>query len=270
VPTCPFCAEPVKAEAAKCPWCQSDLGSGESALVEKIRKWQRGPEEAAPPRRRFSIGFWISTILVAGLIAIPLLTSKRPSDAGGAACAIAFLFAWIPLIFFCLDVSRIYPESCSTPERALRGFAQALRRKNWKLAREFVAAPDLESSEPRMTPEQVKATPPKGSFAFAGDGFVRYWKHLVSRADTRPRWARATAGDSRSLGSALAEGELRVDIQSYSIWAFLFFGLIGYFVTLQTARYRFRKLLIQKGRRWYLANGECSDSGDQDLAERIR
>lgn len=272
VPSCPFCAEPIKTAAIKCPWCQSDLGGSAPAaspLADRLREWQKGPEETPPPRRRLGFGFWISAVLVAAVVALPAFATKRTEDIGGVVCLMLAFFGWIPLIFLCLDLTRIYPETCATPERALKGFAQAVRRKNWKLAREFVAAPDLETTEPRWTPEQVKATPPRASFSFAGDGFVRYWKYLVSRPDTRPRWARASAVSCRTLGPALAEGELKIDVGSYSILAFLFLGLIGYLVTLTHAHFRFRKLLVQKGRRWYLANGECDDRGDARLRDAL-
>lgn len=305
---CPSCSEPAKAAALFCAHCRSPVAGGKwdagtrSDLAASYRLWQQGPAPSAPSRRRISVAFWIAAAVVLLVAAFPAFLTEDATAAARRALVHALLTAWIPLVLLALDLTRVYPETGTGAAGALRGFAQALHRGNWKLAREFVAAPDLASPEIRNTPATALVTPESESFTFdTEDGFCNYWRHLIWNSGGRRRHMRVSAGEVRPVGPGLALGELRVTVWSHLTWwasapvlgigvptmivvtlsllysfglsglgpAFvggIISGAVAFLATkLKYDRFDLSKLLIRKGNRWCVANGECRDTPDRAL-----
>lgn len=294
---CPYCAEEIQETARFCRWCKANLAGGPQAQVDpgafaarqkapqilkQYESWRasRGGDPPDPMR----IGVWtiITFVLTAFLFSIPFWNPPRRQDEQILIAVMASIWTGIPFIILVLyDLFKTMPSKCKDPKKAMKKFLGSLRF-NGSRKRAYtcwLAQPD-KTATPRMTPAAEKVTEPSMEFGFADRaGFVQYWKRLLSGSVGSARQYTYSVGTVQEIAPGYALADVSIKIARVPTWPLIFvFGggagiLIGVIIQQamkSTCSWNFRKLLVERDGRWWVANGEANDAFDLALAEQIR
>jgi len=209
------------------------------------------------------------------------LAEMAPQNKGGclgAGVAVGGFFMVIFLICLVVDLCTPSPKSRTSPERAVKAFYGALRRKSY--GRAYACLSPLDRiDELRPTLAIGRLDVPERSFSFATKkGFAEYWREQAGLATGflggYHKSIQAKIIKVTPVGADVAAVDLRIDVSGYPSLATLgvFCGLLPavLLIVLMTRRETFevRKLLVLKEGLWWMVNGEFTPEGDEAI-ERL-
>lgn len=266
---CPQCAEMIREAAVFCRYCRTNLQSGmtspglnlagiREAAGRKFECVESGRIEAAPPGPgRITAPTWVFGIITVLLVGAGLAASRED---GCLAVAIMFaVFVFIPfLVYLGMDLAGVPPSGRTTPERGVRAYYGALRRRQY--SRAYACLSPLDRTTALRNTRSIPGfsiTPAECAFDLLS-GFKRYWRTLAGagyglvgthkRLDFRLQEVQPVRS-----GWVMATIELRVTDATLST-------LLG-----SKKSFTVHKLLVERDGLWWMANGEFWSEEDEVL-----
>lgn len=278
--TCPACAEDIPAAARRCPHCDEDLAASvpaegqAEALAARVIEVEAHVKNLDTAHKDAELmGGFLSTkskVILAfeGLGALGLLSSAvagRDAEMFGVFGVLLLLFFTIPVIVTLVNDARCRGiQQAKTATAAMKKFLLAVTTNRTKPA--FVAlAPSARNvtGAKSITFTNKKIPAHTGTYAISDPASLgAYWKSILTgpSGNTRSVRVKSVRVVRETAGVALVEAEL--ECTSYSSWIILtvFIGLLICLIiilaTQQKETVTVRKVLINRGGRWFLAESE--------------
>lgn len=259
--TCPHCGKPCLPRAAVCRWCNQVIERAKPAPVplpapktdEELAELAEWKGRRSAPPGGFSTRTWIWMVFVAGAIAFTI--QRRGPEMGiwmvGLVIgAIASIFC---ILSFFGDLRALRTRGLRTPEEAVRhAFARLVAGQHKKMRDALAdyprAARRNEDVKERWATE-LKNQADRGSVSVTG---VEISRLLALSEEAVVACIRVKIGGGNLAGCALS---------------FFFLSLFGFaFFTVDSGHpILLEKLVVRRGRRWYLVNGLPEDRSDRRL-----
>lgn len=281
---CPYCAEDIPSGSVFCPLCGETLAAHRSKeeqqrlLAERLQDLERHAADLqAQLDDRKLKGAFLSpkTIFLALVSAIGILLivagCMKPEYSNARSADLTFgilivVFMGIPAIVSLANDYRAYHiQDTKRPDVAFRRYYSAL--KSNRTAKAFASlVPSARTVGPVETVkfDNPKIPPSRGRYAISDlSSFKEYWKGIFSGPTLQTRGVQLRnlkVLQKRSDGTALVE--VLLEFTNFnSLWALLLpLALLPaalLILVLQQHETRtFRKLLVNRAGRWYIAEGE--------------
>jgi hypothetical protein len=255
------------------------------ALRARVEALRTGAVPSAPPGPgAVTPVTW--TVLVFSLLpavagAAVEMAATSPKDEGclGVGLGVGGFFFVIFLIALISDLCTPSPRTRTTPERAVKAFYGALRRKSY--GRAYACLSPLDRiSDLRPTLAIGRLDVPERTFSFKDKaGFQQYWREQAGVSTAflggYHKTIQATIVRVTPLSADLAAADLKLEVSGYPSLAILgiFCGLVPalLLILLMTRREYFevRKLLVKKDGLWWIVNGEFTPEGDEAIERML-
>ncbi len=195
-----------------------------------------------------------------------------------AGVVIGFIFFFISLVGLAVDFATPAPKSRTTPERAVKAFYGALRRKSYKRAYACLSPLDR-TLDLRPTQAIERLSVPDRSYDFHDlKSFTQYGGDQSALANFffggYHKTLRADVGNGEAITDRVAAVDVRISLSGYPplTAVALLCGVVPalIMIALMTRNETFyvRKLVVEKDGLWWIVNGEFSADGDEAI-ERL-
>lgn len=254
------------------------------ALAARVDALRTGAIPSAPPGPGAILPItWAMLVfsLVPALLGagVELAATTRSNEGClGAGLAVGGFFFVIFLICLAVDLSTPSPKTRTTPERAVKAYYGALRRKQYGRAYACLSPLDrIPDQRPTLAIGSLDVKERTYSFKDQED-FGRYWR-FQSGLSTEVfggyhKSIQARILKVEEIRPGVAAADLRLDMSGYPTLAILGIlcgvvpALILILVMTKRESFEVRKLLVRKDGLWWIVNGEFTHEGDEAI-ERL-
>lgn len=281
-PVCPACARPLESWAGTCPYCEEDISDQlpDEAFEARLREVEaaleahaRDPESLESDRRiagaAIPAGVWVTLVLLAGSIGLFAwgfaIRGPDGDAARGMGIIFGILFGLIFLAVFVSDRRSAFRPEEEDPARTLSRFLWAL--KTGRARRAYAAlAPTARAQGPVRLPRFQRIAADAGAASILDPaGLKKYWGGFIRTGTGTTRTARISrirVAERRGDDLAVVTGQIKITTYPTALIAIalcaLLVAVIVILVVQKSETVELRKLLIRRGGRWFVAEGELS------------
>jgi len=262
----------------------TDLNAVPPALKARVDALRTGTIPSAPPGPGAILPMtWAMLVLslipaIAGMAAELAAKAKKDEGCLAVGLVVGGIFFFIFLICLAVDLSTPSPKTRTTPERAVKAYYGALRRKQYGRAYACLSPLDrIPDERPTLAIGSLEVK--ERSYSFKDkDGFGRYWRAQaglsVDFLGGFHKSIQAKLIRVAEIRPGIAAADIKIDMSGYPTWTVfgIFCGLLPavILIMVMTKRETFevRKLLVKKDGLWWIVNGEFTHEGDEAI-ERL-
>lgn len=255
------------------------------ALKARVEALLKGAIPAAPPGPGaiFPVTWvmlGIAVLMVLSGLAVSL-TAKNKSDEGCMAVGLGLggICFFVFLILLIVDLTTPSPKTRTTPERGVKAFYGALRRKSYGRAYACLSPLDrIPDLRPTMAIPRLDVKEESYSFD-KKEGFAKYWRAQSGLASGflggYNKTIQAKVLGVSDVGPNLAMADVELLISGFPTTAYLglFCGalpaVILILVLTRRETFRVRKLLVKRDNLWWMVNGEFTPEGDEAIEQQL-